>query len=290
MDVFDAVKVWDLPRNEQILTVTRDEVTFDWDLAWSADGRSLAITSKKSEVLVFDLAARKFMAKLSDGGDADGLGVALDPEGQLVAASATAGGVIDKGIDLWSLDARSAAASSKPARLPACRTDALVWGHVLVAKCLDQPVTEVWNPKSRSLVRRITAKGPQGWSANAALLFSCGVEKRALSPKAAATPASVCSVEEMASGKRRRSIVFPRVIRGEASLDSEGNTLASTEGGSLRVWDLSTPVPRESYGPSGRHPVFSPDGKKIAVAAPNNAVVIWDVAERKVTQALGGEP
>jgi len=293
MDPIDTTRIWDSRTGEQVLTATREDYGFDWDVAFAPDGRSLAVTTKKSTVALYDFASAIWTSSVTDGGNADGLGLAFDaedPQKTRIASSATAGGIVDGGVNLWLGDPR------KPTRLATCRANVLVWNRLLAVRCLDRSTIEIWNPATRALVRRIATKGAIAWSSDGLLVVTCAQTTKAVpeTRRKRAQPhvATLCRIEDARTGAVRSSVELETELRSGAAiaLGARADRLAVSQNGLLQVWDLEKKTIVQIGVPNTqvKHFAWAPDGRRLAIAGRDKAMRIWE--EGAPIVQMGGEP
>ncbi len=75
------------------------------------------------------------------------------------------------------------------------------------------------------------------------------------------------------------------------ALSPDGKTLATADGGLLRLWDFASGKELATLGPKGG-PVsgmaYSPDGRLLAAAAEDRTIRLWDVAARRELRRMKG--
>jgi eukaryotic-like serine/threonine-protein kinase len=102
-----------------------------------------------------------------------------------------------------------------------------------------------------------------------------------------ATESGKIRVYDTATGEIAWELPAHKFTANGAALDPDGVRLATTSlDETVRLWDLTTPA-RRTLGSYGKSPLgyravtFSRDGRRIAAAAGENLVQVWDVASKR---------
>jgi WD40 repeat protein len=246
-------------------------------IGFSPDGIVLASTGWDNELLMWKIAAGTFApwAKLKSSPSE----LMFSPDGRSVAA-----GGAETLVQIWNIE------GDKPrtmASLPGhtYRPFSLGYtpnGKMLVSGCFD-PMMRFWD---------LRGKEPDGW----ALLTnddSPAYHVAALSVSADGTWLATGS----ALGKRllrlwhlegvlMDEVDIPSIKAQLVAFSPIDNTLALHDEGSIHLWDVSKPKPREPRQLAAKNGrlnalAWGPDGKKLATAGKAGAAAIWDVASGK---------
>ena len=265
---------------------------------------------------------------MPSAGDADGLGVAIDPTSSWIASSTTKGGVVVPGLEVSSLTGNGA-----PYRLPTCRTSSFTWGAYLAVRCLDRSSLEIWSPQERRRVRAIKADSITGIAAAASpdgrLVVQCrevlakvppakksetrGTTKKASKATGRLTPARRTGCESSAPspwpaasrtwrrGARRPEVELDRVSSisklHEVALNTAGDRVALTvfaprsmPSAEMTMWNLTDGERvRIPHEVYGvKQMIWSPDGHRLAASSTDKTVRIWSDSGEQLEE-LGGE-
>jgi RNA polymerase sigma factor (sigma-70 family) len=290
-------------------------------LAFTPDGKTLVVLSQRSGVITFfETATGRRLYRLTDGGEARVVALAVSPDGKLVAAQSG-----DRTVRVWDTKSKSHFHTLKS---PTPEFDgAEAYLHIafsadskrLAASMGDDLIT-IWDVATGKPAA--TATGHR--HGNPALTLSpdgttlaiaagptvqlrdsrTGEFLRGLNPDHGPTFSLAYSTDgkTLATGGRDRIILSEvetgkEIARLEAkigailnvALTPDGKTLLSaTEDGVVRVWDVATRKVRlqlDSRGWIGRSMAMSADGKTVAMGTVYNVVRVWDVATGKELSA-----
>ena len=256
-------------------------------VAFSLDGKRLALGTEDSTVIVWDLDSRKPLATLK--GHKDRVwGVAFSPDGKRLASSA------DKTVILWGLE------SLKPVMQPLATLEGhkdQVFGVTFspdgrrLASASSDNTVILWDLDSLSPVMQplATLEGHKdsvlsvAFSPDGQRLASASGDKTVLlwdlaSPKPVLQP--------LATLEGHRTLVWSVVF------SSDGKRLASADNDSTVIlWDLDNRRPMTKLEEHKREVLsvaFSPDGKRLASASADKTVILWDLESRKPLVILEG--
>jgi WD40 repeat protein len=293
-----TVRLWDMQRRAPLSTLAgrRGGV---FDMAFSPDGRTLAIGSDKAEL--WDVQRRRRLGTLSSHQTA---AVAFSPDGRILAAA------LYRGVQLWDvrrhvllgtipdLSGGGVAFSPDGRTLAISTTDhgVRLWGvgrRTLEATLFAQAslVYEVaFSPDGRILAAGTPARGVQLWDVRRRILLGTivgsirGAAQMAFSPDGrtlATGSGSFSGVELWDVNGRDRLETLTADIDGVGALtfSADGSTLVSGNGdGTIGFWDLGRTI-FSAFMSS-----FSPDGKLLTTS--DGAVRLWNARQGTLTTTL----
>jgi RNA polymerase sigma factor (sigma-70 family) len=290
-------------------------------LAFTPDGKTLVVLSQRSGVITFfETATGRRLYRLTDGGEARLLTLAVSPDGKLMAAQSG-----DRTVRVWDTQTKARVHTLKPPTPEFGGVGAYL--HIafsadskrLAASMGDDLIT-VWDVTTGKSAATVTGHR----HGNPALTLSpdgttlaiaagptiqlrdsqTGAFLRGLNPDHGAAFSLAYSTDgkTLATGGRDRIILSEvetgkEIARLEAKIGAilnvaftpDGKTLLSaTEDGVVRVWDVATRKVRlqlDSRGWIGRSMAMSADGKTVAMGTVYNVVRVWDVATGKELSA-----
>jgi WD40 repeat protein len=235
-----------------------------YGLAFSPDGKSLALGTLNPSVQLWDMAAGKLVLGIEEPDDRFVMAVAFSPDGKTIAAGS------------WDRIILSDAATGKEVgRLVAEKMESLNGlaftpdGKTLVSGSQDGKV-RVWDLDTRKA--RFTLDG-HGWIGRSMALSRDG------KTVALGTVYDAIRLWDVGTGKE----LFTEFEGHDApvhcvAFTPDGKTLVS--GGDnvqTRLWDVATWKQTGQLKASARMVSFTPDGKRMATIAYNKTVRVWDV-------------
>lgn len=265
-----------------------------WDISLNADATRLAV-STGSDVALWDTGKGRSLARLSAGGSR---GVALSPDGRLVAAAVTDAGPGRTPVRLWDVSNPSAPRElTVPANQPA-KVASLAFspdGRML-ALGLGNGRVRLWEIPATGAPRTLrTLTGHKGavdsvaFAPSGKLLASAGLDGtvRLWDPL---DPERTSALAKVAGGEPNARLSQEKILR-RVSFSPDGKTLAGPGDSKdivFRLWDVQNPgKPRrlaaaKKEGAAFNCPgellstAFSPDGKTLATVC-NRDTLLWNL-------------
>ncbi|MEU0072449.1 WD40 repeat domain-containing protein [Streptomyces sp. NPDC006332] len=256
----DRIVLWDVSeatRRRQLATL-KNCGKYPSDLAFSANGRTLAGACDNGSVVLWSLADRKHpqrTAVLRVGGlSGDPSGVAFSPDGELLAAAGWGG---DKGspashrsVVLWDLS------GDEPRR-------------VAVERDVYDNSAVLFSPDGRTLV-----------SSTGRVEF-----KEEPVDRNSVTHTSGATLWDVSRPDRPRRLTRLDRVDEEMAFSRDGRILATTNYTEVTLWDITSPAQpktRTSW-PAHKDDVtaltFDRSGKQLATGSLDNSVTVWDVED-----------
>jgi RNA polymerase sigma factor (sigma-70 family) len=288
-------------------------------LAFTPDGRTLVVVSARSGVITFfETATGRPLYRLTDGGEARLLTLAVSPDGKLVAAQSG-----DRTVRVWDTKTKARVhtlKSSLPDFPPGQLHIAFSADSKRLAASMGDDLITVWDVTTGKAAATVTGHrhsnpaltlSPDGTTLAIAVGPTVqlrdsrtGAFLRGLNTDHGGAFSLVYSTDgkTLATSGRDRIILSEvetgkEIARLEAkigailnvALTPDGKTLLSaTEDGVVRVWDVAARKVRlqlDSRGWIGRSMAVSADGKTVAMGTVCNVVRVWDVATGKELSA-----
>jgi WD40 repeat protein len=234
-------------------------------VAFSPDGREVAVAAGPAGVQVWTVASRALAARIPASQAVTAVAWDGDGDGRVAAAGA------DGSVTIWSLPTPQLPAANKTS-VVAYRPD----GKVIAAGGTS---VELWNVASGTLL----VSRPTG-----------GVTGLAFSPDSTLVAAALAdgTVELMsaatlvAAGPPLRAASAPGGAAESVAFSPDGKTLAAAaDDGIVRFWSLADPARPalvakvRDAAVAARTLAYSPDGATLAVASADDAVTLWNVRD-----------
>ncbi|MCQ4205917.1 WD40 repeat domain-containing protein [Streptomyces longispororuber] len=276
---FKTVRLWDVDRGRLRTTLTgrQDSVSA---MAFSPDGRALAVGGSSSVVQVWDTTTGRRRTALTGNQDSVDA-VAFSPDGRTVAA-----GGWDNVIEVW--DSRNPARTT--ARKPN-RPHTTLTGHAgrvtslafspdasTLASGSDDHTVRLWNtPVGRTISR----------SRNFVYAIAFSPDGRTL----ATTAGTTVQLWNTRTRRLRATIGAQENGVDAFAFSPDGRTFGVASDDTVRLWDTRTRHLRSTLTArqKGVYSIaFSPDGHTLATGGGDHATRIWDTGTGRVRATLTG--
>jgi RNA polymerase sigma factor (sigma-70 family) len=256
-------------------------------LAFSADGRQLAVALHEGEILILDPATGRQTGSL----DVRGAGNVRDDYFLVFAAdgrSFLSMGRAPDGRDAichWDLATHKLLKRVVPAFAGFRSTVALSPdGRLLAVPAGRGPVT-LWDTQTGQVVR--TLKGDRS-RATYGLVFSPDGKTLATAWAEQVERDATASLWDTATGELRRRFRVPLAATTDLRFSSDGRLLLIPGGCLVRLWDVATGkevLEQEAHAYSVRSLAFTPDGRSI-VSGGRETIRVWDVKTGQQRQVI----
>jgi RNA polymerase sigma factor (sigma-70 family) len=274
-----TVRVWDADKGTQVRSITAHEGVAD-GVAFSPDGKQLVSGGADKVVRLWDAETGKELRKVQRAHPI--YAVAFAPDGKLAAC----GG--DWDVLLFDPDS-----GREVRRLtgPHNQVSSLAFspdGKHVAAVALSHSVVFLWETETG---QRLDARA--GHEAGLVMRLAYAADGRAITSYSAD---QTVRQWDAATGRQVRVIKAPDTANRASCLAPDGKSLACVNwAGDLRLLDLAGKELRRWKAHDGEITVvtYGPDGKLLASAGKDKAVVLWDPAtgqERRRFAAEGGPP
>jgi WD40 repeat protein len=266
-----------LQAHPRLITFLDDGVGALHALAFSPDGKLLAVAGENRKILIWDVGRHKLMGRPLEGHSEGISSLAFSPDGTMLVSSS------DKTIRLWDMRTRRQSGSALPGKPGRITSVAFSPDGRLLAFGNEDSTVRLWD---------ITTRRPAGdpLKGHAGEVFSVAFSPDGGLLASAASDATVRLWD--VAGHRQDGIP----LSGHKSpvtcvtFSPSGKLLASAGyDGTVRIWNVTS---RLELGTLQGHKgqvssvAFSPDGMKLASAGIDETVRLWDVTR----QAAIGEP
>ncbi len=255
-------------------------------VAFSPDGKTLAVGDDDDSTYLWDVANRKLVATLRDPNGLAVDSIAFSPGGQTLAA-----GDEDGHTFLWDLASRSIVATLTDFSNGGGSVASVAFspGGQILATGDREGYAFLFEVATGKLVA--TLRGP-AYSVLLPVAFSPDGQMLA-----AGFDQGSIYLWDVATGKLVASLPVPAGSGGteryvnSVAFSPDGKTLAAgDEDGNAYLWDVATgklvaTLP-DPYGYSARSVAFSPDGHVLAVGNADDSTYLWDVATDRVVATL----
>jgi WD40 repeat protein/serine/threonine protein kinase len=246
------------------------------DIAYSPDGRLLAMANNTGNVDLWDVKGNRLLRAVRAHGDRC-YSVAFSPDGKLLAAGARDGNIALFSTSTWTLVRRLAGHTAS--------VKGLVFtpdGATLVSGAWDHTV-RLWDPRTGTQLRVLSDHADK-------------VNTLDVSPDGTllATPSADHTVRvwELPGGKLLRTLQWSASEVQSVRFSPSGRLLATAgRERAVRLWDVATWKPvvtMEGHAGNVSDLAFSPDGRVLATASWDNTVRLWNVSTSMPIVALEG--
>lgn len=243
-------------------------------LSFSADGKTLASSDVRSNVLLWDVSTGELQNKYEANRGSSN--IALSPDGQIVALASR-----DGLIRMWDvrIDTILYTLEAHPNNYLQCMLFSPD-GQTLASGGTDN-IVNLWDVSTGELLHTLKkhVNGVEGvsFSPDGKILASCSFDNNIL-------------MWDVQTGKLDNAITAPMNWIFSVSFSPDGQTLA-VGGQSVQIWDVNTLSLLHNLNTDNIYPVnsvsFSPDGKTLAsVSSQNSNVSIWDISVGRLQQTL----
>ena len=283
----DGTTLWDTATWRRAGPPLRGEPGGD-GLAFSPDGRTLAVAGGAGHVELWDVTTRRVVRRLTDPAAVPGqaaLGaVAFSPDGTVV----TAGGVDTNHVTLWNVaTGRVVGRPITPhAHESGVQSVAFSPDSKRIAVEAERRTVGIWDVATGRRVARLAVGGDVVEEA----IYADGGRTLITSDDSGAV-----TFTDVATRKQARpplSVGDSPAISLALSPDERLLAVASFDG-SVHVWDVRTGIPYGAPLQADSSPVsdvaFSPDGARLVTAQLGSAVIWSMTGERAIGRPIGGE-
>ncbi|MEV4743569.1 helix-turn-helix domain-containing protein [Streptomyces sp. NPDC049555] len=266
--------IWDVATGR--MTTALGARVMPRQVAFSPDGRTLAVGDAKGAVSLWDVRSHRLVATLAGASEAV-TGLAFAPDGRTLAGAGA-----DGSVHLWDTSTR--------------RTEAILSGH-------DRAVLALaFSPDGRSLATAGADRTTRLWdvaSRRSEVVVSGDTDETftlAFSPdgRTLAKGNANGSVRLLDVASRRLVAVLPgqSATTWALAFSPDGRLLATAgSDGTIRLWDtVAWRRTRTLTGHTGvvKALAFSPDGRTLASGSADRTVRLWDTRDHRVVATLTG--
>ena len=264
------VMVRKVPSGEQIWAA-EGHAGLQWALRFSSDGRRLATSGADRQVILWNAETGQRTGALTGFGDRV-YGISFSPDGRSLAAGSS-----DERLTVWRLDVGQASTHGHGHTSMAMALAFSPDGKSLASSGQDGSV-RLWRVATGEQVRVIQHQGP--------------VSHVAFAPSGG----GFFSVAEGVihqwgpDGQQRRVFGGHASIAGDFVIQPDGSRMAVLgQDGRVRLWQIeSAELAARLPGEWGSHPLYSPDGRLLAVGASSGEIVLFDARSLTRVKSLVG--
>ena len=275
-----------------------DNMSRPTELAFSPDGKILAIGSNNSSIQLWDIATNELITTFT-GHIGSAHSLAFSADGNTLASGSS-----DGTVRFWDIKTKKPLQTSIAGHTWV-RTAAFLKDSSTLASVLSNGITTVWDLKTSQKTTHITKKTleiPMHWytyvslalSPDGTKLLTYGFENNTSNPH---TYKSVIRLTDVNTG--RDSITFSDKW-GADTFSPDGKTLAGMAGDKIYLFNIETGEERkislsdhdedsDDDTPIISSLMFSPDGKKIVSGTIGGHVQLWDVETGNELSSFFGE-
>ena len=273
----DAVRVWDAATGAPLTTFFRCKGA-PTCLAYSGDGKRLALGSAGGSVLVRDTASNSDLAIFS-GSEEAVWSVAFSPDGKWIATGGGDPEGADHAVRVWDAETGALAAELRGHEAWIRGVVFSPDGQRVVSGSFDATV-RVWDvaagTEMESLRRNLQSHGGLLFSPDGKRLAAVGLD--------------TVYIYDAADGTELLALPGPKEGLVSLAISPDGTRIASgAEDHTLRIWDAASgnelPVLR-GHENTIWSLAFSPDGRRIASGSSDGTARVWDPATGEVLGVL----
>jgi len=265
-------------------------------VAFSPDGRLLAIGSTDKMVRIWDMESRKYLGEPLKGHPNSVRSVAFSPDGTLLASASDS-----RAVRLWKISKQLSVGDIHPAYPPEDPTTAMTGlafspGGKVLATASSNKRVRLWDVASRQFLGELPVYGPEASKPVSRFSMFDGLTSVAFSPDGKILASASGALDGQV---RLFDIATQRPVENslqqhgtpivtEVAFSPDGKLLASADASgsiSLWLWDVASRMlvrehPKADSPSAVLRVVFSPDGKNLALSYADGKVQLWEVPSR----------